>query len=124
MTHDYHQGLEGYVEGAIFQDGCEECEFRAKSFLIGHMDSQTWARARERALKLGSSGLDKVSHCELPVLQVIGDVLRMERANQPRSREEIIAAAKVVHDERCSCDPPYLMSCPRMAAAILEQGRS
>ena len=36
------------------------------------------------------------------------------------TREERIAAAKVRHDATgCGCDPKYLMSCPRMAQAIL-----
>lgn len=35
-------------------------------------------------------------------------------------RERIIAAATVIHDEQgCGCDRRYLMSCPRLAAAIL-----
>jgi hypothetical protein len=41
-----------------------------------------------------------------------------------RSREEIIARARRVHDESgCSCDRRYIMSCPRMTAAVLAQGR-
>lgn len=35
------------------------------------------------------------------------------------NREELIARAKPEHDKVCSCDPKYLMSCPKMAAAIL-----
>lgn len=35
------------------------------------------------------------------------------------NREELIARAKPEHDKVCSCDPRYLMSCPKMAAAIL-----
>lgn len=38
------------------------------------------------------------------------------------TREEIIARAKVAHDQECSCDPRYLMSCGVMAAAILKLG--
>lgn len=38
-------------------------------------------------------------------------------------REEIIAKAKVVHDKVCGCDPKYLMSCTRMAQAILDVNR-
>lgn len=40
------------------------------------------------------------------------------------SREEILAVATHLHDESgCGCDPKYLMSCPHMAAAVLEAGR-
>lgn len=35
------------------------------------------------------------------------------------TREEIIAKAKLGHDSVCSCDPKYLMSCAKMADAIL-----
>jgi len=42
---------------------------------------------------------------------------------EPRTQETIIAAAKAEHDRECSCDPRYLMSCGKMAAAILRQGR-
>lgn len=39
------------------------------------------------------------------------------------TREELIAAATVLHDrEGCSCDRKYLMSCPNMASAILRSG--
>lgn len=39
------------------------------------------------------------------------------------TREELIAAATVLHDqEGCSCDRKYLMSCPQMANAILRSG--
>jgi hypothetical protein len=39
------------------------------------------------------------------------------------TREELIAAAAELHDqEGCSCDRKYLMSCPRMASAILRAG--
>lgn len=39
-----------------------------------------------------------------------------------KTREQIIAAAKVLHDQHCNCDPKYLMSCMKMAQAILAQG--
>jgi len=39
------------------------------------------------------------------------------------TREAIIAVATAVHDQECGCDPRYLMSCPRMAAAILAGAR-
>ena len=35
------------------------------------------------------------------------------------TREEIIDLAKEQHYRECDCDPKYLMSCPRMAQAIL-----
>lgn len=34
-----------------------------------------------------------------------------------------IGWAKARHDRECNCDPKYLMSCPRMAQAILDGGR-
>ena len=37
----------------------------------------------------------------------------------PADREELIARATREHNKLCSCDPRYLMSCPKMAAAIL-----
>lgn len=38
-------------------------------------------------------------------------------------REELIAAATVLHDEECgSCDRKYRMSCPNMANAVLRAG--
>lgn len=41
------------------------------------------------------------------------------------TREELIAEATRIHDEQgCGCDPKYLMSCPRLAQAILSLGRS
>ena len=36
------------------------------------------------------------------------------------TREELLAAAVPAHDLACNCDPRYRMSCPRMAAAILD----
>lgn len=78
VTHDYHEGLEGYVAGAIFQDGCEECEYRAAHFELGYMDMSTWARARSRALELVEKGL-KTSECENQVLRAIAQVLLKER---------------------------------------------
>lgn len=39
------------------------------------------------------------------------------------TREQLIAAATELHDrEGCSCDRKYLMSCPRMASAVLRSG--
>lgn len=39
------------------------------------------------------------------------------------TREALIAAATVLHDEECrSCDRKYRMSCPNMANAILRSG--
>jgi hypothetical protein len=35
------------------------------------------------------------------------------------TREEIINAARIEHDKICSCDPKYLMSCLKLAQAIL-----
>ncbi len=36
-------------------------------------------------------------------------------------REKLIAAATKIHDRKgCSCDRRYIMSCPRMAAAVLK----
>lgn len=32
----------------------------------------------------------------------------------------LIEAARQVHDRICSCDPKYILSCPKMAQAILE----
>ncbi len=78
MTHVYHEGLDGFVKDAIFQDGCEECETRAARFSLSHMDPNTWARTRARALTLHLGGLNKVSQCEVPMLRVIGDVLMRE----------------------------------------------
>jgi PadR family transcriptional regulator len=40
-----------------------------------------------------------------------------------RSEQEILDQAKAAHDRVCSCDPRYLMSCPRMAQAILGTAR-
>lgn len=41
------------------------------------------------------------------------------------TREELIAVATHLHDDTgCQCDPKYLMSCQRMAAAILQAGQS
>jgi hypothetical protein len=41
------------------------------------------------------------------------------------TREELIARSTHIHDDAgCGCDPKYLMSCPRMAAAILEAGQA
>jgi len=38
-------------------------------------------------------------------------------------RNAILQAALRAHDEsRCHCDPKYVMSCPRLAQFILEQG--
>lgn len=38
-------------------------------------------------------------------------------------RDQLLTAAGRIHNQAgCGCDPKYLMSCPRMAAAILEAG--
>jgi hypothetical protein len=39
------------------------------------------------------------------------------------TRESLIERAKQQHDRECSCDPKYLMSCPRMVQAILGVGK-
>ncbi|MFI1197719.1 hypothetical protein ACH4T9_31285 [Micromonospora sp. NPDC020750] len=40
------------------------------------------------------------------------------------TRAELIAAATEIHNrDGCGCDPKYLTSCPRMAAAILQAGQ-
>jgi hypothetical protein len=39
------------------------------------------------------------------------------------NEDAIIAAATQIHDAQCRCDPRYLMSCTKMAAAILRVGR-
>ena len=40
------------------------------------------------------------------------------------SREELIEAARLIHDARgCLCDSKYIMSCPLMAQAILDAGQ-
>lgn len=38
-------------------------------------------------------------------------------------RDRLLRLARQTHDKVCSCDPRYLMSCPRMAVAVLEAGR-
>lgn len=46
------------------------------------------------------------------------------RVDTRDERAELIAAAAEIHDGGgCGCDPRYLMSCPTMAAAILQAGR-
>jgi len=41
------------------------------------------------------------------------------------TREELMAEATKIHDDGgCRCDPKYLMSCARMAMAILEAGKA
>lgn len=40
------------------------------------------------------------------------------------TRQELINKATELHDaDGCSCDRRYLMSCPRMANAILQAGK-
>lgn len=91
MTHAYHEGLPRYVEGAIFQDGCGECEARAGAFMLGHMDRKTWAHARERALELHRVGLERVSSCEARVLLGIAAVLLKEMEYRESRDREMIA---------------------------------
>lgn len=43
-------------------------------------------------------------------------------ARNPVPRDVLLTRGRIEHDKVCSCDPRYLMSCPRMAAAILAQG--
>lgn len=38
-------------------------------------------------------------------------------------RAELIERARPIHDAQCSCDSKYVMSCPRMAQAILDAGK-
>jgi hypothetical protein len=39
------------------------------------------------------------------------------------TRDELVAAATEIHDrEGCACDRRYLMSCTRLAAAVLRAG--
>lgn len=40
------------------------------------------------------------------------------------NRDEILRRAQTEHDQGCNCDPRYVMSCPRMAAAVLRCGRN
>ena len=89
MTHAYHEGLEGFVEGAAFQDGCEECEHRAANFQISHMDPQTWVHVRTRALELQKNGLMNASQCEIPVLRIIAAVI---------SKDMELIAGLLLHD--------------------------
>lgn len=105
MTHAPHEFLDTYVEGAIFQDGCAECETRAARFQLSHMDQGTWARARARALTLQLNGLDKASRCEVPVLRLIGEVLMKERAHivVPEHQHSWIALRSIPPQWRCLC---------------------
>lgn len=40
-----------------------------------------------------------------------------------REREMLARAAQIHDDDGCRCDPKYLRSCPRFAAAILQAGK-
>lgn len=104
MTHAYHQGLDGYVEGALFQDGCEECETRAKRFSVGHMDLVTWSRARQRALTLNREGLAAASNCEVPVLHTIAEVLLKERERMEASILIVVETDEELAAQQDECE--------------------
>lgn len=97
MTHAPHEFLDTYVEGAIFQDGCEECESRAKRFSVEHLDTSTWHRTRLRALTLELNGLTSASQCEIPVLRVIGQILLKEDRELQASPSQVNVDIEVPH---------------------------
>jgi hypothetical protein len=51
MTHDYHEGLDGYHPDQILHDGCAECEHRGENVerSIGQMDHKRFVKAWRRA---------------------------------------------------------------------------
>jgi hypothetical protein len=44
----------------------------------------------------------------------------MTRKQEQEQEQQIVAKAKIAHDLVCKCDPKYLMSCTKMAQAILD----
>lgn len=75
------------------------------------------------------SNLGLLTLSELTFLQIAGRRLAemaeavRDGAPTPPSRDELLAAALAQHEQVCSCDPRYVMSCNKMPRIILAAAR-
>lgn len=83
-----------------------------------HRTVTPWTEAAESGPAAGSDTAE--TRASEPATAVRWDA---GRQNGKRTEAELLDRAAREHDKVCSCDPRYLMSCPRMAAAILAAGR-
>jgi len=84
MSHGPHESLPGWNPGQVLADGCRECESRTIAGAIGRMDSETFARAWERATEAERDGLAGVSGAELPLLAALWAVaVQLSRRGVP-----------------------------------------
>ena len=90
MTHAFHDRLEGYDPRQILHDGCPECEGRGKDLrsAFAHMDTETFARAWQRAFDLNASNgnhdVGRESAAEADLLLVIYAIqVNLERRGFP-----------------------------------------
>lgn len=82
MSHDYHEGLEGYHPDQLLHDNCRECEERAASLesVFAHLDGQQFEVAWRRAAQWQQHGLSNISHAEAGLLQALWGVqIQLER---------------------------------------------
>ena len=73
MTHDYHDGLDGYSPEQILHDGCAECEARSKETAGGlaYLDKTNFVRAWKRAAEWNQHGLLDLAESEITLLQTL-----------------------------------------------------
>lgn len=86
MSHDYHDGLDGYSSEQLLHDGCTECEHRATSPGLGisQLDRQNFYHAWKRAAEWNANQVSDVSKAEMPMLSALWSVqLQLERRGIP-----------------------------------------
>jgi hypothetical protein len=82
MSHDIHKGS----PRQILQDGCRECEQRAKDVhvAIAHLDTKMFAFAWHRAAAWQQHGGGDISNAEAPLLRALWAVqVQLEQRGFP-----------------------------------------
>jgi hypothetical protein len=106
MSHDYHEGLEGYDARQVLHTGCSECEHRGKDLVaaLAHMDNSTFAKAWKRSYDwLASTGdhsaVGPVSFAEVDLLNVLwGVMVTLQRFGVPLNGQ--VPRGSVLSDDR------------------------
>jgi hypothetical protein len=107
MSHDNHRAVPGYSPSQVLFDGCRECDHLGlrPALAIGHMDTETFALAWQRAAISGSEGLADIAEAEVLLLDILHAVQVQLRAyglsvgELPNPRLPVQAAIVAEHPE-------------------------
>lgn len=90
--------------------------------ILAHLEGLGWLESRWEEIDPAAEGRPKRRYYRLSPEGAERARHALATARTPVDR--LLSGAKVLHDETCSCDPRYLMSCPKMAAAILSGAKT